>query len=229
MNPRALYLIVALIVIVLAVTLVIHEVYKGQKGIIHQVKIVEWHDRDAVRAFVIRVIDGDTIWVKLENGSKYRVRLVGYNAWELNEPLGPAARGLLKRLLDRGEIYLDIDDYEPFDRYGRLLGYVWFRRGEAYCLLNKAMLVVYRRYVKNPLYIPPDEHPWWVMTRRYVVDLADILKLPRGKYEVLIENCTGIYRLGKVKKVVMTGGVYLVYVDGNFKGIIYLLSTARRR
>ena len=68
------------------------------------------------------VVDGDT--VRLSNGTY--VRLVGYDAYELSELMGPEAKQALESLcrwaLQGSEAALDMDDLEPRDKYGRLLG-----------------------------------------------------------------------------------------------------------
>ncbi|MEM4863347.1 MAG: hypothetical protein QW706_09265 [Candidatus Nezhaarchaeales archaeon] len=132
------------------------------------VYIVEWVDDDAEFCLVTRVIDGDT--VELEDGRI--VRLVGYDAYELSEPKGPEARQALLDLLISlpRPCYLDIDDLEPYDAYGRVLGYLWCLQGLvnthwggfSYVVnVNKWFLTKGIDYVKRVLYIPPDEHPWW--------------------------------------------------------------------
>jgi endonuclease YncB( thermonuclease family) len=82
--------------------------------------VIEMPDNDARPVFVANVVDGDT--VELSDGR--RVRPVGYDAYELSEPLGALARQELRSLC-LGEAYLDVDDLEPQDRYGRVLGYLW--------------------------------------------------------------------------------------------------------
>ena len=128
------------------------------------VVIVELADGDARPVFVANVVDGDT--VEVSDGR--RVRLVGYDAYELSEPLGARARQELRSLC-LGEAYLDVDDLEPLDRYGRILGYMWCRRGAGnitwYVSVQKHFIVGDgRRYVKRLLYIPPDEHPYTLWT-----------------------------------------------------------------
>jgi len=113
-------------------------------------------------------VDGDT--VELADGR--RVRLVGYDAYELSEPLGALARRELSSLC-LGEVYLNVDGLEPQDRYGRILGYLWCRRGGNitwYVSVQKHFIVGDgRRYVKQLLYIPPDEHPYTLWMTRHTV------------------------------------------------------------
>jgi hypothetical protein len=113
------------------------------------VVIVEMPDDDARPVFVANVVDGDTV----EVSDSRRVRLVGYDAYELSEPLGARARQELRSLC-LGKAYLDVDDLEPLDRYGRILGYMWCRRGVGnitwYVSVQKHFIIGDgRRYVKR--------------------------------------------------------------------------------
>jgi micrococcal nuclease len=78
---------------------------------------------------VVRVVDGDTIVVRLPTGNE-TVRLVGIDTPETVKPntpvecFGPEASARTKRLLPADtEIRLE-RDVEARDRYGRLLAYV---------------------------------------------------------------------------------------------------------
>jgi micrococcal nuclease len=74
-------------------------------------------------AEVIRVPDGDSLVVLL-NGVEERVRLIGINAPEQDECLGPESGEALRDLLDGTTVVLEADE-ESTDQYGRLLRYVW--------------------------------------------------------------------------------------------------------
>jgi len=79
------------------------------------------------KAEVIRVIDGDTIEVRLENGAEEKVRFIGVDTPESttqHEPYGEEASSFTKEQLDGNEIYLEKDVSET-DKYGRLLRYIW--------------------------------------------------------------------------------------------------------
>lgn len=67
-------------------------------------------------------VDGDTI--RLESGHK--VRLLGIDTPEHDEPLFAEARALTKSLLDKKEVLLEFDT-EREDAYQRWLAYVWVR------------------------------------------------------------------------------------------------------
>ncbi|MSX01922.1 MAG: thermonuclease [Actinobacteria bacterium] len=78
---------------------------------------------------VIRVVDGDTIIVRLD-GSDERVRYIGIDTPETVAPgrsvgcFGPQASKANKALVEGRDVRLVLDS-EPRDRYGRLLAYVY--------------------------------------------------------------------------------------------------------
>lgn len=79
---------------------------------------------------VLRVIDGDTIVVRLAGGAVERVRFIGMDTPESVRP-GTAvqcfalkASSFTKQLLDGRRVRL-IGDVEARDRYGRMLAYVY--------------------------------------------------------------------------------------------------------
>lgn len=85
---------------------------------------------DAVKtlpALVTRVVDGDTVRVRLENGKEERVRLTGVDTPESTrevEPYGKEAAAYTEKWLKGRTVYLELDVDER-DKYGRLLAYVW--------------------------------------------------------------------------------------------------------
>jgi micrococcal nuclease len=78
---------------------------------------------------VVRVVDGDTIHVKLADRVE-KVRYIGVNTPEVHhptrgeEPGGRAATEVNRRLVAGRRVRLEFDVQER-DRYGRLLAYVW--------------------------------------------------------------------------------------------------------
>ncbi len=181
------------------------------------VVIVEVPDDDAVPVVIADVVDGDT--VKLKDGR--RIRMVGYDAYELSEPLGVQAKQELRGLCP-GEAYLDVDDLEPKDRYGRILGYLWCQRTGGnvtwYVSVQKFFVIGDgRRYVKRLLHIPPDEHPYTLWAVRHVVKF-------NAATEIYVYNDSRApYRIyGDV--VVLTSGVYEVYHKGQLAARLRLMS-----
>ena len=94
-----------------------------------------WPDppKDAVKAKVQRVVDGDT-FVAGVNGRRERVRIIGVDTPESvdpnrpDEPFGEEASNFAKHHLN-GQTVRMAGDVEPRDRYGRMLAYVWLADG----------------------------------------------------------------------------------------------------
>jgi len=91
----------------------------------------------------IRVIDGDTIEVTINN-KKESVRLIGINSPELddknakNRVAAQTAKDYLKKMLQNKNIYLEGDNTQADrDIYGRLLRYVFLEDGT---LVNEKMI-----------------------------------------------------------------------------------------
>jgi len=80
----------------------------------------------AFQARVVKVVDGDTIDVERAKGEgRIRVRYIGIDAPELKEPsFGQEAKRFNQGLVAGKMIRLAFDE-ERYDRYGRLLAYVW--------------------------------------------------------------------------------------------------------
>jgi micrococcal nuclease len=83
----------------------------------------------ALEATVVRVVDGDTIQVRI--GSRLeKVRYIGVNTPELHhprrgeEPGGREAAAVNRGLVAGRHVRLELD-VRTRDRYGRLLAYVW--------------------------------------------------------------------------------------------------------
>lgn len=73
--------------------------------------------------YVVNVIDGDTIDVEID-GEIYRVRYIGANTPERDEPCYEAAKNANRALVERKTVRL-VRDVSDTDRYGRLLRYVY--------------------------------------------------------------------------------------------------------
>ena len=83
----------------------------------------------ALEGVVVRVVDGDTIHVRLGDRIE-RVRYIGVDTPEMRhpgrgvEPGGPDAQAVNRRLVGGKRVRLELDVQER-DRHGRLLAYVW--------------------------------------------------------------------------------------------------------
>ncbi len=84
----------------------------------------------SIQVTLVRVVDGDTIWVRMPDGKEEKVRYIGIDAPEVAngatgaEYLGDQATARNARLLGSGSLELELDAEER-DPYGRLLAYVW--------------------------------------------------------------------------------------------------------
>jgi endonuclease YncB( thermonuclease family) len=81
------------------------------------------------RGKIIKVVDGDTVDVRLRGGHEKRVRLLGIDTPEVYGTIecgGPQASRSLKRLLPIGTRVRLVSDptQDRVDRYGRILRYV---------------------------------------------------------------------------------------------------------
>ena len=118
-------------------------------------------------ASVVRVVDGDTLVVRLGDGRSARVRLIGIDTPELHpsdklqrdaqrsgkdaaaiQALGARASAFTKKHLSGRKVELE-RDATPVDRYGRTLAYVWLD-DELY------NLVILREGYASPITVPPN-------------------------------------------------------------------------
>lgn len=103
---------------------------------------------------VVRVVDGDTIWVPPEE----RVRLIGIDTPEVDwyggraECYGEEAGLFLRRLVEGERVRLEHDE-ELRDRYGRTLAYVYLEDGR---MVN--LLLVRQGYAVVTIYEPNDRY-----------------------------------------------------------------------
>lgn len=93
---------------------------------------------------VTEVHDGDTISIRTRSFAGVplkieRVRLIGIDAPELKqEPWGRLSKRYLKKLISESDWVVSIEfDVEQRDKYGRLLSYVWDKKGR---LINEKMI-----------------------------------------------------------------------------------------
>ncbi len=111
-------------------------------------------------ARVTHVVDGDTIDVKLADGSEETVRYIGIDTPETVKPDtpvqcgGPRAHEVNDRLVYGKTVTLRFDA-ERRDVYGRLLAYVYLPRPDRRPLFVNAELA--RRGLARTLTIPPND------------------------------------------------------------------------
>lgn len=101
---------------------------------------------------VNRVIDGDTIEVKIETDIQ-RVRLIGINTPEIGQPYAYEATEALKDLILFKKVRLEKDISET-DKYGRLLRYVYVNTKGREIFVNEEMV---RNGYAQVMTIPPME------------------------------------------------------------------------
>lgn len=89
---------------------------------------------------VTKVVDGDTIWVRI-GGDRVKVRLIGIDTAETVAPgepvgcFGPEASEQAQRLLAGTSVYLERDPTQgDYDAYDRVLAYVWLEDGRLFNL-----------------------------------------------------------------------------------------------
>ena len=95
-------------------------------------------------AIVTFVVDGDTIKIHSQNGKTYTVRLLGINTPEIKNPyrdaecFGKEASLYTKQNLSGKKVKIETDPTQSrYDKYGRLLAYVFLPNGQ---LFNKQII-----------------------------------------------------------------------------------------
>lgn len=81
---------------------------------------------DAEQVTVVHVIDGDTVELAPDDVHPQggRVRYLGINTPELDQPLYEEASEANRRLVEGRDVWIALD-VQPRDQYGRILAYVW--------------------------------------------------------------------------------------------------------
>ncbi|GBC73847.1 hypothetical protein HRbin04_01254 [archaeon HR04] len=168
--------------------------------------ILEHHHPNAEYAR-ISVVDGDTVRLL---DKKENLRLVGYNAYELREPLGSDAKAYLQSLCSDGNAYILIDPLEPRDRYGRMLGYLWCKIKidgyTAWVSVQRAFLT--SDLIKNELYIKPDLYPYWVWRGSKEIRFEGYSSKMVGKVTVVGSDGVKVYE--NTTSINLAAGVYRV-------------------
>lgn len=76
-----------------------------------------------VSGVVSRVSDGDTIWVEDAKGLRHKIRMLDIDAPESSQEFGGESTARLKSLIGGKQVKVT---YSERDKYGRILGTVWF-------------------------------------------------------------------------------------------------------
>lgn len=104
-------------------------------------------------ARVIKVIDGDTIWVK-SNNKHIKIRLSYIDAPEIRQKFGVKSRDILIGLIQNKKIEVHVNKK---DRYNRQLGEIYIHEADKSIFINAKMLKsgsawVYKHY-RNNMYL----------------------------------------------------------------------------
>lgn len=97
-------------------------------------------------AYVVKNIDGDTIKVRI-NGDEETIRMIGVDTPETVHPSKPVefygkeASNFTKALCPTGSTVYLTYDWDPRDKYDRLLAYVWYKRNDEWILHNLNLIV----------------------------------------------------------------------------------------
>lgn len=103
-------------------------------------------------ATVVSITDGDTIRVDRGLGSE-RVRYIGIDAPEPDEPGGDEATARNAALVEVGDDVVLETDVSDVDDFGRLLRYVWLHEGSTWTLVNLELI---ENGVAEAVAYPPD-------------------------------------------------------------------------
>lgn len=125
--PRFLmssFLVVALLVLVCGCT---DQIQPGQytptaASPTPEIKFSCIPDNSVQTAIVTKIVDGDTIWVRID-GKSFKVRYIGMNTPEIGDAGADEATALNAELVSGKKVTLYKDTSET-DKYGRLLRYV---------------------------------------------------------------------------------------------------------
>ena len=98
-------------------------------------------------AKVIRVVDGDTIYLKNKEHGKLKIRLADIDAPEKDQPYGDEATNILKKMIDKKIVKLN---KVTVDRYKRIIGIITYENVEInYYLVKSGYAWCYDKYNKR--------------------------------------------------------------------------------
>ncbi len=132
--------------------------FPGNEPAVNQKILGETVESPGEKAFVTRVIDGDTIEVKI-GSEQYTVRYIGIDTPETKHPrkkvecFGKEAEKENQRLVEGKEVFLE-KDVSEMDKYNRLLRYVYLKLSDGNTLFVNDYLV--RQGFAYAYNFPPD-------------------------------------------------------------------------
>jgi len=113
------------------------------------------------KADLVRVVDGDTIVVKLHLGlgvvfEKFKIRLARINTPEMREAGGPEAKEFFQKFLKDHSRMIVVTLKDKKDKYGRYLCEVFVAAGEEWInmsdkLVEKGLAAMYKSGVEEQL------------------------------------------------------------------------------
>ena len=122
---------------------------------------------------VTKVVDGDTVIVKLTDGTEEKVRMIGVNTPESvhsdaskNTKEGKEASNCTTAYLRDKTVYLQYDT-EKEDQYGRTLAYIWIygdcnpNNYEDFCKYNYGAILFKTTYCEAVYYEPNGMYKEW--------------------------------------------------------------------
>ncbi len=108
----------------------------GRKGYAIGEKDVSFREKTLVGR-VVRVDDGDTLWIKSENEENIRIRFQAIDAPEKGQDFGDHARQRLNSLVYGKTVRVEVD---KTDQYGRIVGRIWLDSSSGLVDVEELML-----------------------------------------------------------------------------------------
>ncbi|PIE85610.1 hypothetical protein CSA08_00965, partial [Candidatus Gracilibacteria bacterium] len=138
--------------------------------------------------FVDKVIDGDTLLIRLESGELEKLRLIGVDTPEIKHPrkkvelYGKKASLFTKRYLEGKTVILETDIQNYRDKYGRLLGYVFIKEKNKEIFFNKLLIET------------GNARGYYKFDFKYIKDFEKVEKIAK-------KNLLGLWQDKEVKKI----------------------------
>ncbi|MDM7274779.1 MAG: thermonuclease family protein [Thermoprotei archaeon] len=166
------------------------------------VEVTRVIDGDTFEAYVLKVYKGEFSDFK---GKSVKIRMADINAPELGTVEGETSKIFLSNLLQKAQVYIDIDDLYVYDKYKRVVAVVYKPENSTHAininmlLANKGMadIVDYKNefnpqkwqlYVKIPEHIKedstelkPDHEVWKIVIIASIAILAIIIIIIAGR------------------------------------------------